>query len=144
MVIIDRDNVLVQGVSGDKNSLGYFGYSFFIENQDILKMVAIDGGNGCILPTDETINDNSYAPLSRPLFIYVTKEASLLPDVQDFVRFYVNYDRGELLKELGFVPYSPRVYALGLERFDNLITGTIFGGENRQIGPVEQVLAAGR
>ena len=140
----ERDNVLVQGVSGDKNSLGYFGYSFFVENQDILKMVAIDSGNGCVLPTDDTINDNSYAPLSRPLFIYVTKAASLLPDVQDFVRFYVSYDRGDLLKELGFVPYPPRVYELGLERFERGLTGTIFGGENPLLGPVEEVLAAGR
>ena len=71
----EDDNVLVQGIGGDKGSLGYFGYAYYTENTDKLKPVAIDGGNGCITATDETINNGTYAPLSRPLFIYVRKDA---------------------------------------------------------------------
>ena len=137
----ERDNVLVRGIAGDRSSLGYFGYSFFVENQDILKKVSIDNGEGCVFPTDETINDGTYAPLSRPLFIYVSKEAWEQPEVKDFVRYYVSYGRAALLKELGFVPFPEVVHDLVLDRFDQGLTGTIFGGESPQKGTVEEVLS---
>ncbi|MDA1129220.1 MAG: PstS family phosphate ABC transporter substrate-binding protein [Chloroflexi bacterium] len=140
----ERDNVLVQGIAGDRSSLGYFGYSFFVENQDILKMVAIDGGDGCVYPTDESINNGTYSPLSRPLFIYVSKEAWEQQDVKDFISYYVSYDRAELLKELGFVPFPNSVHDLVLDRFERGLTGTIFGGENPIKGTVEEVLSANR
>jgi len=140
----ERDNVLVQGIAGDRSSLGYFGYSFFVENQDILKMVAIDSGDGCVFPTDETINNGAYSPLSRPLFIYVSKEAWEQQQVKDFVRFYVSYDRAALLSELGFVPFPKAVHDLVLDRFERGLTGTIFGGERPQKGTVEEVLSANR
>ena len=140
----ERDNVLVQGIAGDRSSLGYFGYSFFVENQDILKMVAIDGGDGCVYATDETINNATYAPLSRPLFIYVAKEAWEQQDVKDFVSYYVSYDRSELLKELGFVPFPKAVHDLVLDRFERGLTGTLFGGEGPQKGTVEEILSANR
>ena len=78
----EDDNVLVTGLSGDRGSLGYFGYAYYTENADRLKLVAIDGGSGCITPTDETINNGTYAPLSRPLFIYVTADALNQPHVK--------------------------------------------------------------
>ena len=140
----ERDNVLVQGIAGDRSSLGYFGYSFFVENQDILKMVAIDGGDGCVSPTDETINNGSYSPLSRPLFIYVSKEAWEQQQVKDFVSYYVSYDRADLLRELGFVPFPVEVHDLVSERFERGLTGTIFGGASPQTGTVEEVLSANR
>jgi phosphate transport system substrate-binding protein len=77
----ENDNVLVQGISGDPNSLGYFGYAYYIENQGRLKAVAIDGGNGCMEPTDETINNGTY-PLSRPVFIYVRQDAAEQPHIR--------------------------------------------------------------
>ena len=138
----ERDNVLVQGIAGDRGSLGYFGYSFFVENKDILKAVAIDGGNGCVFPTGETINNGTYAPLSRPLFIYVSKEAWQQQVVKDFVRFYVSFDRGDLLMELGFVPFPEAVHDLVLDRFERGLTGSIFGGKSRQRGTVEDILIA--
>jgi len=138
----ERDNVLVRGIAGDRGSLGYFGYSYFVENRDILKMVAVDSGNGCIKPTDETINDGTYTPLSRPLFIYVSKKAWEEPDVKDFISYFVSYDRAELLRDLGFVPFPERVHDLVLDRFQRGLSGTIFGGENRQHGTVEEILAA--
>ena len=136
----ERDNVLVRGIAGDQGSLGYFGYSYFIENKDILKMVAVDGGNGCVYPTDETINNGSYAPLSRPLFIYVSKESWEKQDVKDFVSYYTSYERAELLKELGFVPFPEVVHDLVSDRFKRGVTGSIFGGENPQKGTVEEIL----
>ena len=138
----ERDNVLVRGIAGDRGSLGYFGYSYFVENRDILKMVAVDSGNGCIKPTDETINDGTYSPLSRPLFIYVSKMAWKEPDVKDFVSYFVSYDRADLLRDLGFVPFPERVHDLVLDRFQRGLSGTIFGGENPQHGTVEEILAA--
>ncbi len=136
----ERDNVLVRGIAGDKGSLGYFGYSYFVENKDILKMIAVDGGDGCIYPTDETINDGSYAPLSRPLFIYVSKKSWEQQDVKDFVSYYTSYERAELLKELGFVPFQEKVHDLVTDRFQRGLTGSIFGGENPQKGTVEEIL----
>jgi len=140
----ERDNVLVQGIAGDRASLGYFGYSFFVENKEILKMVAVDGGDGCVFPTDETINDGTYAPLSRPLFIYISREAWEQQNVKDFVSYYVSYDRADLLKELGFVPFPEAVHDLVLSRFERGLTGTIFGGESPQKGTVEEILSANR
>ena len=138
----ERDNVLVLGIAGDRSSLGYFGYSFFVENEDILKMVAIDGGNGCVFPSDETINNGTYAPLSRPLFIYVSMEAWEQQQVKDFVSFYVSYDRAALLRDLGFVPFPQVVHELVLDRFERGLTGSIFGGESPQKGTVEEILSA--
>ncbi len=66
----EDDNVLVTGVAGDANAITFFGYAYYVENTDKLKAVEVDGGYGCVAPTEATINDNTYAPLSRPLFIY--------------------------------------------------------------------------
>lgn len=140
----ERDNVLVQGIAGDKGSLGYFGYSYFVENQDKLKMVGVDSGNGCIYPTDETINDGTYSPLSRPLLIYVSKESWADQEIKDFVSYYVSYERSDLLRELGFVPFPEVVHDLVLDRFQRGITGTIFGGDNPLTGTVEEKLSAGQ
>src|SRR5690606_940822 len=86
----EDDNTIVQGVSGDKGSLGYFGYAYYLENKDSLKVVPVDGGGGPISPSEQTINDGSYAPLSRPIFIYVSNKALERPEVDTFVRFYLD------------------------------------------------------
>jgi len=140
----ERDNVLVQGIAGDRGSLGYFGYSYFAENQDKLRMVGVDSGNGCVFPTDETISDGTYSPLSRPLFIYVSKESWSQQSVKDFISYYVSYERASLLKDLGFVPFPELVHDLVLDRFQRGLTGTIFGGENPQSGTVYEILSANR
>ena len=92
-VASEDDNVLVQGVSGDKYSIGYFGYAYYVENKDKVKVVPIDGGDGCIAPTDDAINNGSYAPLSRPLFIYVRADAAQEPHIAEFVRYYLSPER---------------------------------------------------
>ena len=136
----EDDNVLVQGIAGDRNSLGYFGYSYYIENQEQLKAIAIDGGNGCVEPTDETINNGTY-PLSRTVFIYVRQDAAAQPHVQEFVQYYLSEEGRELVRLVGYIPFPDRVYELALARFNQGITGTLFGGENPQEGSVAEVLA---
>ncbi len=103
----ENDNVLVQGVSGDKNALGYFGYTYFEENASKLKAVKIDSGDGkCVEPSVATAQDGSYKPLSRPLFIYVAKKAYARPEVKAFVDYYVkNIDA--VVKEAKYVPLTP-------------------------------------
>jgi phosphate transport system substrate-binding protein len=89
----EDDNVLVQGVSGDQNGLGYFGFSYYEQNQDALNLVSVDDGSGCVAPSTETIQDGSYTPLSRPLFMYPSAEAISRPEVAGFMQYVVdNYD----------------------------------------------------
>jgi phosphate transport system substrate-binding protein len=89
----EDDNVLVQGVSGDQNGLGYFGFSYYEQNQDALNLVSVDDGSGCVAPSTETIQDGSYTPLSRPLFMYPSAEAMSRPEVAGFMQYVVdNYD----------------------------------------------------
>ena len=93
----EDDNVLVTGVAGDVNAIGFFGYAYYVENTDKLKAVEVDGGDGCVAPTDDTINDNTYAPLSRPLFIYPNVDkAKERPELKAFVDFYLDEHVGPL------------------------------------------------
>ena len=135
-VASEDDNVLVQGVSGDKYSIGYFGYAYYVENRDKVKAVSIDGGAGCIAPTDESINNGSYAPLSRPLFIYVRADAAQERHVAEFVRYYLSADGQELAASVGYIPFPQQVYDLGLGKFNAGSTGTVFGGDNAYKGTV--------
>ena len=116
----EDDNLLVQGISGDRNALGYFGYAYYAENTDKLKLVAVDSGEGCVIPSVETIADGSYSPLSRPLFIYVSKASLERPEVREFVEFYMINGR-ELTAEVGYVPLSVNEYQRNL----NLVQGRI-------------------
>ena len=143
MTASEDDNVLVQGIAGDKGSLGYFGYAYYAENTGKLKAVAIDGGSGCITPTGETINNGTYAPLSRPLFIYVREDAANIPHVRAFVEYYLSAEGRMLVSETGYIPFPDQVYELALARFQNGATGTLFGGDNPMKGPVADVLSGG-
>ena len=105
----EDDNVLVQGVSGDPNALGYFGYAYFSENSSRLRVVPVDGGQGCVEPNPETIENGQYAPLSRPLFIYVNDATLEDPAVSAFVEYYLNAS-AELASEVGYIPMSPERY----------------------------------
>ena len=110
----EDDNVLVQGIRGDRNALGYFGYSYYAENRDKLKLVAVDSGNGCVVPSVEAIADSTYSPLSRPLFIYVNKNSLERPEVKAFVEFYME-NGAELTAEVGYVPLSAEEYQSNME-----------------------------
>ena len=138
----EDDNVLVHGIFGDKNSLGYFGYAYFSENRQKLKPLQVDGGEGCVGPTEETINGGSYSPLSRPLFIYVSSTALQEPHVREFIRFYIGPEGRTLVSEVGYIPFREQVYQLVSSRVEGGATGSIFGGVNPQSGSLEQVLSA--
>ena len=103
------DNVLVRGVRGDVGSLGYFGFAYYIENQDELRALAVDGGSGCVEPTRETIESGKYAPMARPLFIYVKQSALQRPAVEQFVRYYLD-NAPTLVPDVGYVPLSEERY----------------------------------
>ena len=115
----EDDNVLVTGVAGDKGSLGYFGFAYYVENKDKLKVVPIkQGDKKPVAPTMTTINNGSYAPLSRPIFIYVNLEAAKKPAVREFVRFYLKQAK-ELVAEVGYVPLPDQEYQEFLDKFEN-------------------------
>jgi phosphate transport system substrate-binding protein len=105
----EDDNVLVQGVEGDVNALGYFGFAYYKENSQRLKLVAVDGGKGCVTPSEATIKNGTYSPLSRPLFIYVSGKAAARPEVKAFVDFYLTHG-AELVPQVGYVALDPAQY----------------------------------
>ncbi|CAN5594780.1 hypothetical protein BH20CHL7_BH20CHL7_15430 [soil metagenome] len=107
----EDDNVLVTGVGGDVNAIGYFGYAYFEENQDKVKAIAVDGGDGCVAPTPETINTNEYQPLSRPLFIYPNVGAAKeRAELKAFVDFYLE-NTNALSAEVGYVALPDDILA---------------------------------
>jgi len=122
----EDDNVLVQGVARDQYALGYFGLAYYEENMDLLDIVAIDGGTGPVTPSLETVRSGEYAPLSRPLFIYVRADALERPEVLGFVDFYLKNVRA-LAQEVGYVPLPDEAYALAEQRLKNGTAGTVFG-----------------
>ena len=141
----EDDNVLVQGIAGDKDALGYFGYAYYAENKDRLKLVAIDAGAGPVLPSPEAILGGTYQPLSRPVFIYVSTKAAARPEVKAFVRFYLTHAK-TLVQEVGYIPLPDKVYELALQRLEQSKTGSVVGGrggKGPQVGvSLEQLLQA--
>ena len=101
----EDDNVTVQAVEGDKGGLGYFGLSYFEQNQGNLNDVEVDGGNGCVAPTSETVQDGSYTPLSRPLFIYVKNTSLQKPEVKAFVKYLLDNEQ-TIAQNALFVPLT--------------------------------------
>jgi phosphate transport system substrate-binding protein len=110
----EDDNVTVQGVAGDRGALGYFGFSYYEQNQDTLKALQVDGGSGCVAPSVETAQNDTYTPLSRPLFVYV-KQSSFdsKPDVRDFIR-YMFESNETIATEALFVPLNQEQIDEGL------------------------------
>jgi phosphate transport system substrate-binding protein len=115
----EDDNILVQGVTGDKNSIGYFGYAYYLENKDNLKVVPIDNGSGAVEPTNETIESGEYAPLSRPLFTYVKNESVTKEEVYDYTKFVIE-NAADLSEEVGYVRLPEEEYTKALETLNEL------------------------
>jgi phosphate transport system substrate-binding protein len=116
----EDDNTLVQGVQGDKNAIGYFGYAYYAENKDTLKIVKIDGGEGPVEPTNETIESGEYAPLSRPLFTYVKNTAIKdQEEVYDFVKFLLE-NAATLSEDVGYVKLPEEEYTKQLDTLETL------------------------
>jgi len=121
----EDDNVLVQGVAGSPNALGYFGYAYYVENSDSLRVVPIDGGNGPVEPTHETIADGSYSPLSRPLFEYVNAEMLQSdPALQEFMRFMLA-NSGPLAEDVGYVALPGEEVQAQQDKLEGAISGEL-------------------
>jgi len=118
----EDDNVIVQAVQGSPGGMGYFGFSYYEANQDTLKALEIDSGSGCVAPSAETVQDGSYAPLGRQLFIYPSAAALERPEVEGFVRFYIeNID--EIVEAAAFIGLNDEQKTTLQEQFDSLVGG---------------------
>ena len=128
----EDDNVLVQGVSSDANSLGYFGLVYYIENKDKLKLVPVKVTDDAeaVFPNDSTVQYGKYQPLTRPEFIYVNTAVAQKPHIQQFIKFYLE-NAETLAREIGYIALPPEVYQLSYDRFKNGKSGTVF--EKRSI-----------
>ena len=128
----EDDNVIVQGVGGDENALGYFGFAYYDENKDKLKLVPVDdgeegNGKGPILPSVETVGNGTYRPLSRPIFIYPKVKALDRPEVKSFIDFYLSQGNA-LVQEVGYIPLKASEYELVRTRFTSGKTGSMYQG----------------
>jgi phosphate transport system substrate-binding protein len=117
----EDDNVLVQGISGDKNGIGFFGLAYYQENADKLKLIPINNGKGAITPSAETVKNGTYAPLSRPIFIYVTGTAAQRAEVAEFVKFYMS-SASSLVADVGYIPLTEDEYKTETARFNEFVT----------------------
>ena len=137
----EDDNVLVQGVSRDIGGLGYFGFSYYIENKDKLAAVSVVAASGkpAVAPSLQTVIDGTYQPLARPIFIYVNAKSAEKPEVKEFVEYYMK--NGEkLVKEVKIVPLPAKAYAYNLEHFAKRAKGSKFGGENKVGITIEELM----
>ncbi len=140
----ENDNQIVLGVAGDRYALGYFGYAYYEANRDQLKIVPIDAGEGPVMPTPETIADRSYSPLSRPLLIYVRRDAADRPEVNAFVTYYLSEESAELVREVGYVPLSDEFYELARNRFEDRVTGSMLDSQPSEGRSLKDLLSASR
>lgn len=124
----EDDNVIVQGVENNKNALGYFGYAYYLSNKERIRAVPVVNKAGkAVMPSIEAVNDGTYEPLSRPLFIYVSEAAAQRAEVREFINFYLT-EGAELAKEVGYVPLPEQAYQIALKHFKDKKLGTVFGG----------------
>jgi phosphate transport system substrate-binding protein len=134
----EDDNVLVRCVANDELALGFFGYAYYHENRAKLKLLAVDDGNsengaGAVTPSKATIGDGTYQPLSRPIFIYVSKRALARREVAEFVGFYLSA-APRLVDDVGYLALPQATYAVVRQRMAARRTGSVFGGKGSQIG----------
>ncbi|MGE4131836.1 MAG: PstS family phosphate ABC transporter substrate-binding protein [Bdellovibrionales bacterium] len=126
----EDDNVLVKGISSDKNSLGYLPFSYYEENKANLKIVAIvSPSKKAILPSRETVENGTYTPLSRPLFLYVSEKAMKRPEVVEFIHFYIK-KAPEFVPLVKYVPLPMEAYKMAKEHLDKNRLGTVFDGHS--------------
>ncbi|MCY7410447.1 MAG: PstS family phosphate ABC transporter substrate-binding protein [Chitinophagales bacterium] len=142
----EDDNTLVQGVAADVGALGYFGLAYFEENKDKLKLVAIDdendaNGKGAILPTLETVQNGTYAPLSRVLLIYINATALDNKEINDFATYYVN-NASKLSAEVGYVSLQNDLYTIVLDRLSKKTEGSIYT-DGQEVGTTLEVKLKG-
>ena len=121
--------MLVEGVAKNPHALGYFGYAYYAANKDTLKLVSVDGGKGCVAPSQESVVNGTYQPLSRPLFIYASRKSMSRPEAKAFAEFYVAPENARLVEGVGYVALPPATLLSVARRLDQNVTGSIFGGQ---------------
>ncbi len=136
----EDDNVIVQGVVNNPGGLGYFGLAYYEENRSSLRALSIDNGNGPVVPSEANVLNGTYAPLSRPLFIYVNAAALRRPQVAQFVQYYLN-NAGALSRRVGYVALPDSAYATYLQRARQRQVGTAFGGRQAIGITIDQLIA---
>jgi phosphate transport system substrate-binding protein len=141
----EDDNVIVQGVGGDELALGFLPLAYVEQNRSTVKLVPVDdgkaeNGTGPIAPSADTVRGGTYQPLSRPLFIYVSRRAADRPEVQQFVGTY--FTSAPLMREVGYVELTPQLYDLATSHFSARRTGTAFGSGGSQVGMTLEALLA--
>ncbi|MGH6952055.1 MAG: PstS family phosphate ABC transporter substrate-binding protein [Vitreimonas sp.] len=136
----EDDNVLVQGVANNPGGMAYFGLAYYEENRNRLKALSVDGGNGPVAPSRETVENGTYQPLSRPIFIYVNAAALRRPQVQQFVQFYIN-NAARYSAQVGYIPLPANAYQTYLQRAQRRQQGTAFGGRALIGASIAEVLA---
>lgn len=124
----EDDHVLASGVAGDKSALGYFGFAYYVASKEKLKVVPVDAGTGSVVPSNQTISSGIYTPLSRPVFIYVSKRSLERPEVMAFSEYYIA-NAGKLAEEVGYISLGENLYNLVKERLKNKVTGSMYGKE---------------
>ncbi len=130
----EDDVVIEQGVAAEPNALGYFGYAYYQANKDQLKLVAVDNGHGCILPSTQTVADGTYQPLTRPLFLYVNRVAAARPEVKAFALFYLAPESSKIVTNVGYVPLPTPALVSQAARFKKGVTGSVLGGHGSVTG----------
>lgn len=127
----EDDNVLILGVEGNPYAISFFGYAYYLEEVDRLNAVSVDDGHGCVAPSTQTIEDGSYTPLARPLFIYVSiPQADSNTVVQDFVEYYLGEDARDFIADTGYALLDPLAYEIALQRFNDRVSGSVFIGQS--------------
>lgn len=114
----EQDNTIVQAVDGSPYAMGYFGMAYYLENQTKVKALKVEG----VAPGIETAKGGQYIPLSRPIYIYVSKESLKKPEVQEFIRFYIKQTSTDLIKEIGYVPLTQQEMQSNLDRIEDIIS----------------------
>jgi phosphate transport system substrate-binding protein len=136
----EDDNVLVTGVSRDVNGIGYFGYAYFEANRDKLAAVSIAAeGRPAVAPSGQSVENGSYQPLSRPIFIYINAKSASKPEVKEFIEYF-NKNATTLVKEVKYVPLPAKAYTYNMETLGKMRLGTKFGGENKVGLTIEQLM----
>jgi phosphate transport system substrate-binding protein len=118
----EEDNIIVQGIEGSEYALGYFGYAYYQENEEAIKGLEIDGGDGCTEPTLENAQEESY-PMARPLYVYAAEESLQDSTVADFMRYFIENSSSELVSEIGYVPVNEELVEENLSTLEDATGG---------------------
>lgn len=129
----EDDNTLVKAISGDKYSLGYLGYAYYKSNLERLRAVPVHNGNAFVQPTEDSISQSDYRPLSRPVFIYVSQKSLIRDEVVAFASFYLSSST-ELVADVGYIPLPPEILSISVKRFQQRVLGSIYSEDDQRFG----------